>query len=291
MKIERATIIGAGPAGIATAIQVKRYGIEPILLEKSHVGGLLVNANLVENYPGFPQGISGIELVRLFEAQLEKAGVQVHFAEALRLSYDETFVIATQKSTFRSQIAVVASGTKPKEFEIPKEAADRIFYEVYPIAAVESERIAVVGAGDAAFDYALNLGGKNEVIILNRGQRKRCLPLLWERVKNSPQITYQENAEISGIERANNRLILECNTPEGKQKFQANYVIFAIGRVRQIDYLSESLRERTSELEEQGLLYFVGDVKNDPYRQTAIAIGDGVHTAMKIYEKLMEVSL
>jgi thioredoxin reductase len=259
-------------------------------LEKSHVGGLLVNANLVENYPGFPQGISGIELVKLFEAQLKKIGVPVHFAEVLRLDYDDTFVIETPRSTFQSQIVVVASGTKPKDFdaiEVPRGAANRIFYEVYPIAGVEGERIAIIGAGDAAFDYALNLSRKNEVVILNRGQQKRCLPLLWERAKNSSQITYHENVEISGVEsNASNELILEGNTPEGKQKFHANYVIFAIGRVRQIDYLSERLRERTSELEEQGLLYFVGDVKNDFYRQTAIATGNGVHTAMKIYQKL-----
>jgi thioredoxin reductase len=63
-KIEKVAIIGAGPAGIATAIQLKRYEIAPIIFEKARIGGLLLNANLVENYPGFPEGISGITLVK-----------------------------------------------------------------------------------------------------------------------------------------------------------------------------------------------------------------------------------
>ena len=66
-KVEGVTIIGAGPAGIAAAIQLKRYGITPLLLEKNMLGGLLRNANLVENYPGFPVGISGLHLTSLFE--------------------------------------------------------------------------------------------------------------------------------------------------------------------------------------------------------------------------------
>ncbi|PIU56519.1 MAG: hypothetical protein COS88_02725 [Chloroflexi bacterium CG07_land_8_20_14_0_80_51_10] len=288
MKIEDVTIIGAGPAGIATAIQLKRYGLEPLLLEKGHIGGLLVNANLVENYPGFPQGISGMDLVNLFKAQLERAGVTVNFEEVLQLDYDDFFTIETPQRKLYSRIVVIASGTQPREFDFPSEVSDRVFYEVYPIASVEGERIAIIGAGDAAFDYALNLSRKNEIAILNRGEKRRCLPLLWERTKSSPQITYHEKAEISGIEKAGNEIILQCNTPNGKQKFQANYVIFAIGRTAQLDYLSARLRERTSELEEQGLLCLVGDVKNDIYRQTSIAVGDGVHAAMKICAKIEE---
>ena len=71
MCFQEVAIIGAGPSGIATAIQLKRYGIEPVILEKEEIGGVLKNANLVENYPGFPDGISGPELVKLFKKQVE----------------------------------------------------------------------------------------------------------------------------------------------------------------------------------------------------------------------------
>src|SRR4030042_7192079 len=77
MQIEDIIIIGAGPAGLAAAIQLKRYGIRPLLFERAVVGGLLRNANLVENYPGFPRGITGPGLVKLFARQAHKRGVDL----------------------------------------------------------------------------------------------------------------------------------------------------------------------------------------------------------------------
>jgi len=286
MQIEDVTIIGAGPGGIATAIQLKRYGVEPFVLEKSHIGGLLLNANLVENYPGFPRGIPGPDLVKLFEAQLKEVGVTVQFSEVLRLDHQESFVVETDGGKLYSRIAVIASGTRPRRFtevEIPAEAAERVFYEVHPIASIKGERIVIIGAGDAAFDYALSLGRKNEVTILNRGQGRRCLPLLWERAEKSPQITYRENTAITAIQNSRDGLLLSAKSPVGEWELPVDYVIFATGRMRQTDYFSEGLVGKTAELEGQGLLYFVGDVKNDIYRQTSIAVGDGVHAAMKIY--------
>ena len=286
MQIEEVIIIGAGPAGIATAIQLKRYGIESFVLEKSHIGGLLVNANLVENYPGFPQGIPGAELVKLFKAQLKEVGVAVHFSEVLHLDHQESFIVETEEGKLYSRIAVIASGTRPRYFtdvEIPPQAMERIFYEVHPIADIKGKRIVIIGAGDAAFDYALNLGRRNKVTILNRGQSKRCLPLLWERAEKSTQITYRENTAIAAIKSSRDGLLLSAESPAGKWELAADYVIFAIGRVRQVDYFSERLMEKTSELEGQGLLYLVGDVKNGIFRQASIAVGDGVRAAMEIY--------
>ena len=81
MKIESVAIIGAGPAGLSTALQLKRQGIKAVLFERDKVGGLLRNANLVENYPGFPGGLSGPKLVSLFEQQAWEAGVSITSAE------------------------------------------------------------------------------------------------------------------------------------------------------------------------------------------------------------------
>lgn len=289
MQLEDVIIIGAGPGGISTAIQLKRYGIEPLVLEKSHIGGLLVNANLVENYPGFPGGIRGADLVKLFESQLREVGVAVQFSEVVRLDWQEFFIVETKERRFRSRIAVIASGTRPRRFtkiEIPTEAAERVFYEVHPIASVSGKRIVVIGAGDAAFDYALNLGRENEITILNRGRRKKCLPLLWERAEKSPRISYREDTAITAIKTSRDGLLLSAKSLGREWEIPADYVIVAIGRVSQLDYFSEGLIEKTSELEERGLLYFVGDVKNNLYRQVSIAVGDGVCAAMKIYRGL-----
>jgi thioredoxin reductase len=200
------------------------------------------------------------------------------------------FLVETPGRIYYSQVVVVASGTKPRrftDFELPEEVRDKILYEIYPILRVKRKKIVIVGSGDAAFDYALNLGKNNEVVILNRGETVKCLPLLRERARVSPGITYCENTGVSRImSDSQNRMLLECMGPGGISKLRAHFVVFAIGREPQLDFLSEKLRDNAGEMESRGVLYLIGDVKNGPFRQTAIAVGDGIMAAMKIYRRL-----
>jgi len=225
-------------------------------------------------------------LVRLFEAQLERTGQKIDFEEVLQLDYNDDFIIRSSKQTLRSRIVVIASGTRPREIDLPAEAADKIFYEISPIACVEGKKIAIIGAGDAAFDYALNLSRNNDVVILNRSNALKCLLLLWERVQKSERISYHGQARIKTIKSAADGLTLRCESPQGEWELQADYAIFAIGRTAVLDYFSQRIKGQIADLEKNGLLYFVGDVKNDIYRQTSIAVGEGIHAAMKIYRKL-----
>jgi thioredoxin reductase (NADPH) len=289
-------IIGAGPAGVSAAIQLKRYGLEPALFEKEEVGGLLRNAHWVENYPGFPEGISGCQLAKLFQKQAEKSGVGVYFEEVLKLDYkNEMFFVTTNQRDITSRIAIIASGTKPRNLSIPIASAEierRIFYEIYPLVQVANEKIAIIGSGDIAFDYALNLCSKgNEVTILNRGEKVKCLPLLWERVKKCEKFRYQKNTQITKIEYRDQALTLICDNPQSEYEIYVQSLVVAIGREPALDFLSENLHRNLENLRDAHVLHMIGDVKNDIYRQTAICVGDGIKSAMMTYKKIVEEDL
>jgi thioredoxin reductase (NADPH) len=282
-------IIGAGPAGIAAAIQLKRYNIEPLILEQNEIGGLLRNAHLIENYPGFPKGISGIELVELFQKQLKDAGVEVSFEAILELDYrDGSFYIKTNRQEIEAITVVIATGTKPCKLTNVKIADDiqsRIFYDIHSILYIKKKNIAIIGAGDAAFDYALNLTHKNEVIIINRSTDIKCLPLLWERSMKSESITYINNMTVKEILKKDRHALIACidNETKEEKQIEADHVIAAIGREPALDFLADSLKKSLETLIKMNKLYMVGDVRNGIYRQTAISVGDGIRVAMEIY--------
>jgi thioredoxin reductase (NADPH) len=292
VDIKDVVIIGAGPAGIATAIQLKRYNIEFILLEQEETGGLLRNAYLVENYPGFPEGIKGLELVKLFKKQLKKSGIEVSSERVLELEYrDSGFLTKTSKTTIMSKIAVIASGTKPKRISslpVSDDIKDRIFYEVYPIRKLKKKKFAIIGAGDAAFDYALSLSQNNEVIILNRKEQAMCVRVLEQRCIKSKVISYSSNVSVAQINKKGKKLLLTLIHSDNQKESQisVDYVVIAVGREPCDDFLGGQLKKNFRNLLKARNLYMVGDIKNRTYRQTAICAGDGIKAGMQIYKKL-----
>jgi thioredoxin reductase (NADPH) len=280
-------IVGAGPAGIAAAIQLTRCGLAPVLLEKDSVGGLLRNANLVENYPGFPNGIPGPKLVTLFARQMRRIGVEATRDEVLRLDYADGWLAETARTVYRPRVVVVAAGTRsrPLPVETPGPARGRVFSEVWPLADVRGQRVAIVGAGDAAFDYALNLAGRgNAVTLLNRGRETSCLPLLRERAAASPSIEYRAQTRLLRIEFDPSTGQLQLTTDHCS--LNTDYLLFAIGREPALDFLSESVKMQEQTLVESGKLHLVGDVHGGLFRQAAIAAGEGLRAAMEIYRSL-----
>jgi len=297
-------IIGAGPAGLTAALQLKRFGIPALVFESRQIGGLLHNANLVENYPGFPRGVTGVKLVNLFKKQIEHIGVDVIAEKVFSLEYIESphpnllpqgegtrpsdvFIVKTDKDEYRAEIAVIASGTKPRKFDeeiIISDAKPRVFYEVRDLLDVENQEIIIVGAGDAAFDYALNLARRdNRVTILNRGKNLQALALLVERVRKNKQISYVEEAQVRRVTSAGEQsLTIEVNRRENIEIMEASFLLGALGRIPNLNFLDESIQSREKELTEREILYFIGDVRNGIFRQTAIAAGDGLRAAMQI---------
>ena len=286
MPVLEVAVIGAGPAGAAAAIQLKRQGIAFRIWERDTIGGLLRNAHLVENYPGFPRGISGPDLAKLFKKQLDRLGVRVEFQDVLELDYGRgLFSIRTPRGVLSSRVCIVATGTEPcrlPETLVAQDAQDRVFYEITPLAGVSGKRIAVVGAGDAAFDYALSLARRNEVVILNRGPETKCLPLLRARVKGHPKITYRPNSRVETIQRTKTGLRLRCSGRRGKFSTEVSCLVAAIGREPRLSFLGPALRRSRPAVQASRRLYLVGDVGHSSFRQTAMAVGDGIRAALDI---------
>jgi thioredoxin reductase (NADPH) len=295
VKINPVFIIGGGPAGLAAAIQLNRYDLPIHLYEKNQLGGLLWNANLVENLPGFPEGISGPALVKIITNQALAGKVKICHQEVLNFTFDgNQFKVITDEGIAIYRTAVVASGTKPKklvDLDIPETLQHRIFYDIYPLLSLKGKQVIIVGGGDAAFDYALNLGKQNSVIILNHSTQVKCLPLLWQRLRAAENIAYYPNAIINRLVPGDlDSMNVECFSPDGLMVLRADYLIGAIGREPNLDFVSTELLEQYPALQKRGILHFVGDVKNDIFRQTAIACGDGIRAGMCIYQALKESS-
>ena len=291
MADERVLIVGAGPAGLTAAIQLARYGIPARVFEAGQAGGLLLNANLVENYPGFPNGIPGPQLAAVFRAQAERWGVRVTSAEVTALDWrDGRFEAVTAAGTWHAPFALVASGTRPRifqEFPIPQACRARVHYEVYPLRGISARRVVIVGAGDAAFDYALNLARANDVTILNRGSETRCLGLLRERAAAEARIDYRQHTQVQGLQPSpDGGLMVECEGPTGPVAFEADFLLGALGREPRTQFLAPGLLEQKDALLARGRLHLIGDVVNGRYRQAAIAAGDGLRAAMIIHSEM-----
>jgi thioredoxin reductase (NADPH) len=280
-------VIGAGPAGLSAAFQLKRFRIPFILFEKENMGGLLRNAGNLENYPGFPLGIPGWELARLMSSQAEKFGLKIIYKKVETISFQEDkFLINTSDRFFLSSFLVVASGTKAKNLDhsfYQDEVQEKIYTEIHIIRTLKDKIIGIIGGGDAAFDYALTLSARNKVVIFNRSKHVKCIPVLFERVKEAKNIKYKPARTLKAIYSDNNKRLRAIFVHDGnEEEYCLDILVTAIGREPAVDFLSEQIRSEKSRLESEGKLYFIGDVKNGPFRQLAIASGNGVECAMKI---------
>ncbi len=270
-------IIGAGPAGIACAIQLKRYNIDFIIFEKGEIGGLLHNANLVENYLGFPIGISGKNLVQLLNKQSQIAKINIKYELINSVNYEnDNFILESNNGRYNSKYLIIASGTKPIIPKIPvinDNIKDKVFFDIYKLGKIKNKNIAVIGSGDCAFDYALNLSKNNTVIILNRSNRIKALPILQDRASEIENIKYFSSTSVKQIESKDNKIALSCIPKIVTNVF--DYILIAIGREPNLDFINKDLLTIPN-------IFQIGDVKNGQFRQTSIAVGDGTFTAMNV---------
>ncbi|MBS3067246.1 NAD(P)/FAD-dependent oxidoreductase [Candidatus Micrarchaeota archaeon] len=260
-------IIGAGPAGIAAAIQLKRAGTNIILLERKKVGGLLNNASLIENYPGFPAGIFGADLVRLFQKQLEVHNIKPQFLEVKSIdNRASTFFIKTNHKTFCSKTIIIASGSIPKKLNGEVNLSKRkLFYDLDQLSDVEGKTINIIGSGDIAFDYAINVANAARQVNLFIKNKTKCIPILYKRALKKQNIKIYKFGKFDSI--------------------PSDHTLVAIGREKKLPFISKSwqdlLANDSDALEKLGI-FLAGDIKLQNFRHTAIAVGDGLNTAIKV---------
>jgi thioredoxin reductase (NADPH) len=199
-------ILGAGPAGLSAALYAARAELQPVVLTGMQTGGQVALTNRVENYPGFPDGVGGLELGDLFQKQAERFGARIEFDSARSVDFsDRPFKIKTDAGEYTADSVIIATGADPVHLNIPKEAeltgrgvsycgtCDGWFFK--------DKKVVVVGGGDSALEEGLFLTRfATSVTIIHRRDSLRAGLILQKRASENPKIKYILNTAVTGIE-------------------------------------------------------------------------------------------
>jgi thioredoxin reductase (NADPH) len=207
------------------------------------------------------------------------------------------FVIKTDEKDISSIVVIIASGSEPRSIELTgqsKVMGKKLFYEIKDIPPLQREdTFMIIGSGDAAFDYALNLANRaKRVDILMRSGNPKCLSLLEERVKLQDNIFIHPDILAERVEEKDGEIRFHCAGKEEDATFSATYGLLACGRDPNLAFLSEEMKNRL-EFKGEGEtnisgLFIGGDVKSGHFRQVGIAVGDGILCAMKAQDHISE---
>jgi thioredoxin reductase (NADPH) len=294
VKLLDAAVIGGGPAGIAAAVYLKRTGFTPAVFEKKVPGGLLRNAQCVENYPGFPGGISGPALAGRLAEHLRRWNILTIREEVKRIGRDRAgYIVTTAFNTHLAKAVIVATGTRPAEFKIPVagRVGGMVFREVADMPrSISGNRVIIIGGGDAAFDHAISLReGGCAVTVVSRSE-PCCLALLRERAASIGTRTVI-GAIPKKIRKNDGHLSLECGYGRKRLELEADYLVIACGREPAMpDFdgkIRRNLGKKPGKIETNiDGLFFAGDIIRGRHRQAGIAVGDGILAAMLACEYL-----
>ena len=289
-------IVGSGPAGLTAAIYAARANLEPIVLAGSTPGGQLMLTSDVENYPGFPDGIQGPELMALFRAQAERFGTQIVDVDIDRVDLSRRpFRIWARGVEYKGEAVIVATGASAMWLGLESETrlrgrgvsacatCDGFFFR--------DKEIAVVGGGDTAFEEASYLTRfASKVHMLHRRDEFRASRIMVERARQNPKIEIHTNTaveEVLGDEKVSG--IRLSDTETGKEwTMPADGLFIAIGHRPNTEAFRDWLevdakgylvvRDKTnSEIEG---VFIAGDVHDHRYRQAVTAAGDGCMAAI-----------
>lgn len=292
-------IIGSGPAGYTAAIYAARAGLKPVLLTGGEPGGQLTTTNDVENFPGYPDGINGPQMMVDLQKQAERFGTEVHYkmVTAADFSTYPFKLTADEKEEITAESVIIATGATAKYLGIPSEKkfankgvsacaiCDGYFYR--------GKEVAVVGAGDSAAEESTYLSKLcTKVHLIVRRDEMRASKIMQQRVLNTPNIEIHWNSEteeVLGDDEGVKGVRIVNNKTGEKKELSIEGFFLAIGHKPNTDIFKEQIdmdesgyikvKPGTTKTNIEGV-YAVGDAADKIYRQAVTAAGTGCMGAL-----------
>ena len=300
--MERVIIIGSGPAGLTAAVYAARANLKPLVLAGGLYGGQLMLTTEVENYPGFPEGIMGPDLMIRFREQAERFGARVENVDVTSADFTKPLTVRTSDSEYQAKTVIVATGANARWLGIPGE--ERLRGRGVSTCATcdgaffRDKQIVVVGGGDSAMEEALFLTRfGRRVTVVHRRDALRASKIMADRARGHEKVDFIWNTVVEeAIGDAHLKALRLHNLVDGSRyDFEADALFIAIGHTPNTDIFKGQL-----DLDEAGYIvspdgvttnvegvFVAGDVNDIRYKQAVTAAGAGCRAAMDA-EKYLE---
>lgn len=308
-----AIIIGGGPAGLTAGIYLSRARMNTLLIEKALPGGQAILTEIIENYPGFPHGIAGPELMQKMEEQAVGFGLKIEYGEVEEIKIKEgkegrVRIVKIYNKEYKTLTIILASGAEASKLEVPGEDELRgrgvSYCGTCDAPFFKDQKIVVVGGGDTAIEEALYLTKfVREVTIIHRRDRLRATKILQERVFSNKKINFSWDSiatKILGKEKVEGVLIQNKKTGEEKEISCQGVFVF-VGNIPNSKFLKDLVKlgkkgyilTDDNMMTSQDGIYACGDVRKKLLRQVVTACGEGAtaaFAAQKYIEELKGIS-